>query len=496
MLMSRVGVVVIGGGPAGLAAATAASVDGASVLLVERDISLGGALKQAIHNGFGAQRHGNMLTGPEYAFMDISNLEHTNTFVMLQTSVTSVVKIGNTFQLTLCNRHGIVIVEAKSVVLATGCIERSVGHLLIHGTRPAGVFTAGCAQYYLNIMGQLPGKNCIILGSSDLGLIMARRFMLEGARVLGVYEPSQSPVGSLQNVSECLNDFFIPLHCGHTVTYVLGSGRVKSVIVQRIDKNQNVIRGSENRIQCDSLIVAGSLKPETELADTLGIPISDITTGPICDQNFMTMTEGVFCCGNALFINSMVDNISESGEIAGQSAARHMHYDRQIVNINVSKDFLFSVPQCLDLGMLRGEIVLFFRPREARENVVVRIIVNGQILHSQEFLTLRPSNVERLSANLNIALTPECRVELRIENNAIIENSISANIESGAGIDEGAIIDEGTSASDSINIDDNASTDDNAYIENSASIDDSAYIEDSAGIDDSAYIDDSAENGE
>jgi thioredoxin reductase len=444
MLMSRVGVVVIGGGPAGLAAAIAAAVDGASVLLVERDTGLGGALKHAIHDGFGTLRHDIRLTGPEYAFIDISNLEQTNTFVMLQTSVIKVVRSGNAFQLTLCNKHGIVIVEAKSIVLATGCIESSVGHLSIHGSRPAGVMTAGSAQYYLNIMGQLPGKNCIILGSSDPGLVIARRLVLEGARVLGVYEPSQSPAGSLQNISECLNGFFIPLHCGHTVTHVLGAGRLKSVIVQRVDKKLNAIRGSENKIQCDLLIIAGSLVPETELADSLGVPISDVTNGPVCDQNFMTMTEGIFCCGNALYINSMVDYISECGEIAGQSAARYMYYARQLLGISASKDFLYTVPQYLDLGMLRGEVVLFFRPRETRDNVVVRVLVNGQVEHSQDFLTLKPSEVERLAVNFKTALTPESRVEIRMERadlrmrseesvaeNQVLNNENSANQESG-----------------------------------------------------------------
>jgi thioredoxin reductase len=420
MLMSRVGVVVIGGGPAGLAAAIAASVDGASVLLVDRDTSLGGTLKQAIHDGFGLLRHDIRLTGPEYAFMDISDLEQTSAFVMLQTSVTKVVNIGNSYQLTLCNRHGIVIVEAKSIVLATGCIERSAYHLSIHGSRPAGVFTAGSAQYYLNIMGQLPGRNCIILGSSDLGLVLARRLTLEGARVLGVYEPSASPAGSLQNVSECLNDFFIPLHCGHTVTHVLGSGRVKSVIIQRVDKNLTAIRGSENRIKCDALILAGGLMPDTELADSLGVSVSDVTNGPICDQNFMTMTDGVFCCGNALYINSMVDYISECGKIAGQSSARYMYGERQIVSINTSKDFLAIIPQCLDLGMLRGEVVLFFKPWERRENVVVKVLVNGQAVHSQDFLTLSPSTVERLAVTFNTALTPECIIELRMQNSELM----------------------------------------------------------------------------
>jgi thioredoxin reductase len=435
MLMSRVGVVVIGGGPAGLAAAVAASVDGATVLLVDRDVHLGGALKQAIHDDFGTIRHGNKLTGPEYVFADISGLEQTGTFVMLQTSVTRVTKIGDSFQLTLCNRHGILIVEAKSIVLATGCIERSANHLSIHGSRPAGVLTAGSAQYYLNIMGQLPGRNCIILGSSDLGLVMARRLTLEGARVLGVYEPSLSPAGKLQNISQCLNDFFIPLHCGHTITHIWGAGRLKSVIVQRVDKNFNAIRGSENRIKCDTLILACGFMPNTELTEALGIPISEASGGPVCDQNFMTMVEGIFCCGNALHINSLVDYISECGEIAGQSAARYMYGERQIININTSKDFFLTVPQCLDLGMLRGEVVLYFRPSEMRENVIVRILVNGQEVHSQDFLTLRPQEMERLTIRFNVALTPECKVELRMQNRDPrakneVSNEISLNVPS------------------------------------------------------------------
>jgi thioredoxin reductase len=345
---------------------------------------------------------------------------------MLQTTVTKVVRLSDAFQLTLCNRHGIVIVESKSIVLASGCIERSANHLSIHGSRPAGVLTAGTAQYYLNIMGQLPGKNCIILGSSNLGLVIARRLTLEGARVLGVYEPSQSPAGSIQKISECLNDYFIPLHCGHTVTHIFGSGRLKSVIIQRVDKSLNALRGSENRVKCDSLILAGALMPDTELADSLGIPISDDTGGPICDQNYMTMVEGIFCCGNALYINSLVDYISECGKIAGQSAARYMSGERQIIDVSISKDFLYSVPQCLDLGMLRGEVVLFFRPRERRENAIVKVLVNSQEVHSQVFLTLSPQEIERLAVNFGVALTPESKVELRIQNaEAKAKNKVS-----------------------------------------------------------------------
>jgi len=415
MVMSKFSVVVIGGGPAGISAAIAASADGASVLLVDKDSRLGGTLKQSIHDGFGLLRYDERLAGPEYAFRDISTLDQTNTFVLLQTYVSRIVSVGNAFQLTLCNRHGIVQVESKSIILATGCIERSPRQSFIHGSRPAGVMTAGSAQYYTNVMGQLPAKGAIILGSGDLGLVMARRLSLEGAKVLGIYEPNSTPAGSLRNVSECLNDFGIPLHCEHTITFVSGSQRLTGVVISRVDKSMNPIRGSENLVKCDTLILSVGLRPENELADSLGVPISTITHGPICDQNYMTLINGVFCCGNAVHINGMVDYISESGEIAGVSAARYIERERHLIEIHTSKDFLYSVPQYIDIDMLRGETVLLFRPHDIRENVLVKAFVDGREIASQEFLTLHPAEVERLVVNFDTVLNPESRVELRME---------------------------------------------------------------------------------
>jgi len=417
MVVSRVGVVVIGGGPAGLSAAIAASVDGASVLLVERDARLGGILKQCIHADFGFLRYDEKLTGPEYAFKDIASLEQTNTFVLLQTSVTRILSFGNVFQLTLCNRHGLVHIEAKSIVLATGCIERSASQALVHGSRPAGVMTAGNAQYYANIMGQLPARSSIILGSGNTGLVMARRLSLEGGKVLGVYEPGSYPEGSLHNIVECLNDFDIPIHFNHTVTHVSGAQRLKSAVINRVDKNLNPIKGTESQVQCDSLIISAGLTPDISLADSLGITISPETGGPVCDQNYMTMLDGVFSCGNSMHINSAVDYISESGEIAGLNAARYMVRERNLVSIKPSKDFLYCAPQYLDIDMLHNETVIFFRIREIRENVTARVYVDGHEVHSQEFLTLRPPEVERLVVNFDTALSLESRVEIRLENN-------------------------------------------------------------------------------
>jgi len=415
MLMSKVGVVVIGGGPAGMSAAIAAAYDGASVLLVEREARLGGTLKQCIHDGFGFIRYEERLTGPEYAYRDISTLEQTNTFVLLQTSVTRIVSTGDTFQLTMLNRHGIMNVETKSVVLATGCRERTPKQAAIHGSRPAGIMTAGSAQYYANIMGQLPSKYPIFLGSSNLGLIMARRLTLEGAKVLGIYEQSEKLQGSIRNVAECVNDFNIPLHFQHSVTHVGGSSRLKSVVITRVDKNFNPIRGSENQVKCDSLIISAGFVPETSLIEHMGIPYSKDTGGPICDQNFMSMLDGIYVCGNAMYINDVVDYISESGEIAGRSAARYMSGDRRLTSLNASKDFLYCTPQYLDVDMLHNDTIICFRTREPHENAVVKLYIDGKEAFSQEFTSLRVPETERIRVNINTAISPESRVELRME---------------------------------------------------------------------------------
>jgi len=415
MLMSRVGVVVIGGGPAGISAAIAAAVDGASVLIVDREARLGGALKQAIHDGFGFLRYDERLTGPEYAFRDISTLEQTNAFVMLQTTVTKIVSIGNAFQLTLCNRHGIVQLEAKSVVLATGCLERTARQIHIHGSRPAGVFTAGSAQYYLNIMGQVPARRCIILGSGDLGLVMAKTLTTEGINVLGIYEPNGAIAGSQQNLAACMNDYNIPLHFNHTITHVFGTQRLKSAIISRVDKGLVPIAGSENRVKCDSVIISTGLIPETDLAESMGIPVSSETNGPECDQNFMTLLDGLFCCGNSVHINGKAEYISESGAIAGRNAARFIERDRQLVKLSTSKDFLYCVPQYLDIDMLHNTTTIFFRPREIRKDAKVKIYIDGHELLSQDFLTLRPPEVEKIEVDFNTPLTTSSKIELRME---------------------------------------------------------------------------------
>jgi thioredoxin reductase len=401
-MADQYGVVVIGGGPAGLAAAVSASREGASVLLVEREARLGGILKQCIHDGFGVIRFGEKLSGPEYAFRDIRELKRTDTRVMLQTFVTRIERQrGGQFLLTLVNRGGMAQAETKSLVLATGCRERTARQIAVHGTRPAGVFTAGSAQYYTNIRGQMPAKRCVVLGSGDIGLIMARRLTLEGAKVLGVYEAKSTPGGLLRNIVQCLDDFDIPLHVSHTVTRVFGAERLSAVEISRVDECLRPIPGTERVMECDTLILSVGLIPENELAESLGAKLCGETNGPLCDQNHMTTADGVYSCGNAAHVNDLVDYVSEGGEAAGRAAARYTGGARAFADVSAGGDFLYVVPQRVDVDHAGGETVLFFRSREVRGKTVVRVFADGQEVFHKTYGRLRPPEMERIAVELN-----------------------------------------------------------------------------------------------
>jgi NADPH-dependent 2,4-dienoyl-CoA reductase/sulfur reductase-like enzyme len=307
-------VAVIGGGPAGLAAAIAADRAGARTALIERESRLGGILKQCIHDGFGLIRFGEKLSGPEYAYRFIAELEKTGAQVHLQKFVMRINRLPGGFELALSGSGGIERLAAKTLILATGCRERTARQAAIHGTRPAGVLTAGAAQYYTNILGQLPCRRCVILGSGDIGLIMARRLTLEGAQVLGVYEAKPTPSGLSRNIAQCLDDFDIPLHTSRTVSRVFGHERLSAVEVCAADESMRPIPGTEERIDCDGLILSVGLIPENELAETLGVPLHPVTKGPVCDHHCMTEVPGVFSCGNAQKVYDLVDDVSENGE--------------------------------------------------------------------------------------------------------------------------------------------------------------------------------------
>jgi NADPH-dependent 2,4-dienoyl-CoA reductase/sulfur reductase-like enzyme len=313
-------VAVIGSGPAGLVAAIEANRSGANnVLVLEREEELGGILKQCIHNGFGLEQFKKDYTGPEYAERLIQDLGKTGVRCFLNTMVTGVLPDRT---ITAVNsENGVFQIESKSIVLAMGCRERARGSIGIPGTRPAGVLTAGTAQRLVNIEGYLPGKEVVILGSGDIGLIMARRLTLEGARVNGVYEIMNYPGGLKRNIVQCLNDFNIPLYLSHTVTEIRGRERVEGVVVSKVDEKMQPIGGSEKFIQCDTLLLSVGLIPENELSKGAGVELSRSTNGPVTAETMETSVPGIFSCGNVSTVFDLVDYVAQTGMSAGRNAA-------------------------------------------------------------------------------------------------------------------------------------------------------------------------------
>ncbi len=404
-MSESVDVAVIGGGPAGLAAAIAAANEGARCLLVEREARLGGILKQCVHDGFGLVRYGEKLAGPEYAQRFINEIRETNVQVSLQTFVDTITPVakGEGFSLKLVGAGGMRRVNSKAVILATGCRERTARQIAIHGTRPAGVFTAGSAQYYTNILGQMPAKRCVILGSGDIGLIMARRLTLEGAKVLGVYEAKAIPSGLPRNIAQCLNDFDIPLHLQKTVTRVFGHQRLEAVEISDVDDAMRPVAGTERRIECDALILSVGLIPENELAETLGVALHPVTKGPVCDQCGMTNVPGLFSCGNAAHVNDLVDYVSESGAAAGRAAAQYMPCARRYAEVRADANFLYAVPQRVELSEAPQELTLFFRSKEERGKTRLTVRLGDKILLQKRYNQLRPPEMERVTVDLREA---------------------------------------------------------------------------------------------
>ena len=409
-------VTVIGGGPAGLAAALSARENGAKTLLIEREARLGGILKQCIHDGFGLVRFQEKLTGPEYAQRFIDQVERGEIDVSTLTFVTRLERTQAGFAVTVVNRAGVETVQTRTLVLATGCRERTAKQVSIHGTRPAGVFTAGTAQHFTNLLGQLPTKKCVILGSGDIGLIMARRLTLEGARVLGVYEVKPTPSGLTRNIHQCLRDFDIPLYLSHTVTRVLGEDRLTAVKVAQVDEGMRPIPGTGEIVECDGLILSVGLIPENELAQSLGVELDPRTKGPVCDGQLMTSVDGVFSCGNALHVNDLVDYVSESGELAGRAAARYAPAPRREVELRASPALLYALPQRLDLNRDNSKTTLYFRSREVLDRCVLRLRVDGREVFSKRYPFLRPPEMERLDMDFSqFGLSEHSKIELDIE---------------------------------------------------------------------------------
>ena len=363
-------VTVIGSGPAGLTAALYAEKSGAkNVLLLEREEELGGILKQCIHNGFGLEQFKKDYTGPEYAERLIGETEKTNVRCFLNTMVTGVAPDRT---ITAVNpEKGVFQIESKSVVLAMGCRERARGSINIPGTRPAGVYTAGVAQRFVNIDGYLPGKEIVILGSGDIGLIMARRLTLEGAQVKGVYEIMNYPGGLKRNIVQCLNDFNIPLYLSRTVTEIRGKERVEGVVVSRVDDTMQPIGGSEEFISCDTLLLSVGLIPENELSIGAGVELSPTTKGPITTETMETSVPGIFCCGNVSTVFDLVDYVAQTGTSAGGNAAKFsagaLEKDKKTVEVVPGENVRMLFPQryCFE-----DNLILFIRSVEPFERAV------------------------------------------------------------------------------------------------------------------------------
>ena len=398
-------IIVIGAGPAGMAAALAASekAPDSRITLIEREECIGGILKQCIHDGFGLIRFKERLTGPEYAqrYRDMIG-ERTNIDIFISTFVTHIQKQKQGgFELEFTNPvKGVFKLQCRALISATGCRERTDRQIFIHGDRPAGVFTAGQAQAFINLKGYLPGKRYVILGSGDIGLIMARRLTLEsaaiGGSVEGVYEVKSEPSGLTRNLVQCLEDYGIPLHLSTTVTRLHGDERLEGVTVSRVDKNMQPIDGTERFIPCDTLILSVGLIPENDILDELAPDTDTRTKGPKVNQFAETSIPGLFSCGNALHVNDLVDYVSESGKIAGERAAFSAQANGKNgteLPVIADRSLLYQVPSRIQTG---ENAICYFRSFKNRENVKLVIRADDEIIFEKKYAFLKPPEMERI----------------------------------------------------------------------------------------------------
>ena len=392
-------IVIIGGGPAGLAAAIAAYDAGCrSILILERDNQLGGILNQCIHNGFGLHTFGEELTGPEYAARFARQVLDRGIAYKLNTMVLS---IGEDKKITVVNRtDGLIEIEATAIILAMGCRERSRGALNIPGFRPAGIYSAGTAQRLVNIEGFLPGRRVVILGSGDIGLIMARRMTLEGAKVLVVAELMPYSGGLKRNIVQCLNDFDIPLKLSHTVVDIQGRERVTGVTIAAVGPDRKPIPGTEIHYDCDTLLLSCGLLPENELSRGMGVTISPVTNGPVVDESLQTNIPGVFAAGNVLHVHDLVDFVSEEAAAAGRAAVRYLANGPQDRGREIPITFeggpRYTVPASIDPKRVEGDLVIRFRVGGVMKNRRVRLYLDDEAVVSRKRPVMAPGEMEEL----------------------------------------------------------------------------------------------------
>lgn len=406
-------IVIIGGGPAGLAAALEAKKSGSeSILILERDRELGGILNQCIHNGFGLHTFKEELTGPEYAARFIEKVQEEQIEYLLNTMV---MDISSNKVITAMNREeGLFEIQAKAVILAMGCRERSRGALNIPGYRPAGIFSAGTAQRLVNMEGYLPGREVVILGSGDIGLIMARRMTLEGAKVKVVAELLPYSGGLKRNIVQCLDDYGIPLKLSHTVIDIQGKERVTGITLARVDENRRPIPGTEEFYSCDTLLLSCGLIPENELSRGMGVDMSPITSGPVVNESLETSIPGVFACGNVLHVHDLVDFVSQEAASAGRHAAAYVaegavesdpgamltergrNDSGSLIKIKAQGGVRYTVPAAIRPRHMEEEQILRFRVGDVYKNCYISMYLNGERLAHRKRPVMAPGEMEEL----------------------------------------------------------------------------------------------------
>jgi NADPH-dependent 2,4-dienoyl-CoA reductase/sulfur reductase-like enzyme len=397
--MKNYDLVIIGGGPAGLAAAVSARDNGIeSILIIERDKELGGILNQCIHNGFGLHTFKEELTGPEYAARFIKQVLERQIEYKLNTMV---MDISSEKKVTAMNREdGMFEIQAKAIILAMGCRERSRGALNIPGYRPAGIFSAGTAQRLVNMEGYMPGREVVILGSGDIGLIMARRMTLEGAKVKVVAELMPYSGGLKRNIVQCLDDFGIPLKLSHTVVDIEGKERVEAVTIAEVGSDRKPIPGTEERYTCDTLLLSCGLIPENELSKSAGVTMNPVTSGPIVNDSLETNVDGIFACGNVLHVHDLVDYVSQEATAAGKNAARYIREgktaDARIVEILPVDGVRYTVPKYIRPTEMDDTLTVRFRVGDVYKNCSIATYFNDEKISSRKRPVMAPGEMEQV----------------------------------------------------------------------------------------------------
>ncbi len=399
--MKKVGIVIVGGGPAGLAAAVAAKEAGEdNILILERDEELGGILNQCIHNGFGLHTFKEELTGSEYAGRYIERVLELGIEYKLNTMVMDI--SGDKVVTAMNGQDGMFMIQASAVILAMGCRERPRGALNIAGYRPAGIFSAGTAQRLVNIEGYMPGKEVVILGSGDIGLIMARRMTLEGAKVKVVAEVMPYSGGLKRNIVQCLEDYNIPLKLSHTVVNIEGKERIEAVTIAEVDADRKIIEGTSERYTCDTLLLSVGLIPENELSKAAGVELSKITNGPVVNESLETNIPGVFACGNVLHVHDLVDYVSEEAKRAGENAVAFIKggaidkKDVKPVEIRTEGGVRYSVPSFINPGAMEDMLTVRFRVGAVYKDAYISVYFDDKRLQHKKKQVLAPGEMEQV----------------------------------------------------------------------------------------------------